>query len=104
MGEEIPKKPPVYIGKKCPECEKGQLIIKRGRFGEFIACDDFPTCKYSEPLIPKPKPKPTKEICPKCGKILVIRIAARTKNKFVACSGFPACDYIQPEEKTIEIL
>ncbi len=104
--EEIPKKPPIYTGKQCPEedCDGGQLIVKRGPFGEFVACDKFPKCKHTEPLIPKPKPKETGETCPECGKHLVVRESSRTKTKFVACEGFPRCTYIQPEEKTIEVL
>lgn len=102
--EEIPKKPPIYIGRDCPECDEGKLVRKRGRFGEFIACDKFPECKYSEPLVPKPKPKPVDESCPECGSPLVIREASRTKSKFIACSSFPKCDYIKPEEKTLEVL
>ena len=102
--EEIPKKPVVYTGKDCLECETGKLIIKRGRFGEFVACDQYPDCKHSEPLIPKPKPKDAGEECPECGKPLVVRASNRTKNKFIACSGFPKCKFINPEEKTIETL
>ncbi len=114
--EEIPKKAPIFTGKSCPDCIeedadrtdeeklKGKLVVKRGRFGEFIACDAFPKCKHTEPLIPKPEPKETGEACPECGAHLVVRTAARTKTKFIACSTFPKCDYIYPEEKTIEVL
>ncbi len=104
-NEEIPKKPAIYTGKECPEdgCG-GELVVKRGPFGEFIACDKFPKCKHTEPLRPKPKPRDTGEKCPECGEALVVRTAARTKTKFVACGAFPKCTYIQPEEKTIEVL
>ena len=102
--EDIPKKPPIYIGRDCPECDKGKLVRKRGRFGEFIACDNFPECKHSEPLVPKPKPKEVDEKCPNCESPLVIRESSRTKSKFIACSAFPKCDYIKPEEKTLETL
>lgn len=103
---KIPKKPPIYTGKNCPEedCDGGHLVVKRGPFGEFVACDNFPKCRHTEPLIPKPKPKDSGEICPQCGKHLVVREAARTKTKFIACEGFPRCTYIHPEEKTIEVL
>ncbi len=108
-NEEIPKKPPIYTGKSCPnvkdgECEDGKLVVKRGPFGEFIACDQFPKCKHTEPLNPKPEPRDTGEKCPECDKALVVREAARTKTKFIACSGFPRCTYIYPEEQTIEVL
>ena len=103
--EIIPKKPIIYTGRDCSECElDGKLIIKRGRYGEFIACDKFPDCKYSENLKPKPIPKETEKICPECGSKLVIREANKTKNKFIACSSFPRCDFIFPEEQAIEVL
>ncbi len=108
-NEEIPKKPPIYTGKNCHEegCPgegKGKLVVKRGPFGEFIACDQFPKCKHTEALDPKPAPRETGEKCPECGKTLVVREANRTKTKFIACSGFPRCTFIYPEEKTIEVL
>ncbi len=105
-NEEIPKKPPIYTGKNCPEedCDGGRLIVKRGPFGEFIACDNFPKCRHTEPLHPKPKPRDTGEVCPECGKHLVVRETRRTKSKFIACEGFPRCTYISPEEHTIEVL
>ncbi|KLO23173.1 DNA topoisomerase I [Marinitoga sp. 1197] len=46
-------------GDKCPECG-GDLIIKSGRFGKFIACSNYPDCKYTAPL-------PARGKCPKCG-------------------------------------
>ncbi len=105
-NEEIPKKPPIYTGKSCPEedCDGGKLVVKRGPFGEFIACDQFPKCKHTESLIPKPKPRDTGEACPNCGSHLVVREAKRTKTKFIACESFPKCEYIVPEDHTIEVL
>ncbi len=114
--KEIPKKAPIFTGKNCPICLeedperpeeeklKGKLVVKRGRFGEFIACDKYPTCKHTEPLVPKPVPRETGEVCEKCGAKLVVRESGRTKTKFIACSTFPKCDYIYPEEQTIEVL
>ncbi|BDU67703.1 MAG: DNA topoisomerase 1 [Candidatus Tyloplasma litorale] len=102
--EKIPKKPPVYTGKNCPECKKGKLIIKRGRYNEFISCDRFPECRHTEPLVPKEKPKDSGEICPECGNKLVVRKSRRTNTKFISCETFPKCSYILPEEKSIDIL
>ncbi len=102
--ETIPVKPVTYTGRDCPICNEGKLIYKRGRFGEFIACDKFPNCKHAESLEPKKEPKESGELCPKCGKSLVVREAKKTKIKFIACSGFPRCTYIYPEERTIETL
>ena len=37
--------------RKCPDCENGRLGIKLGKFGGFIGCSNYPTCKYTKPLI-----------------------------------------------------
>ncbi len=97
MGDAIYKEPETPAGRNCPKCGS-PLVIKKGRYGEFVACSAFPTCDYVE--------KPIKEIvytgekCPKCGKPLVVRKDKKGKT-FVGCSGYPDCKYIQgKEEKT----
>lgn len=90
------KAPLEYLGEECPDC-KGQLVYRYGRFGKFIACENYPDCKYNRPLKEKVKKpaEPTGEDCPECGKPLVKRIS-RYNKEFVACSGFPKCRYIKP--------
>lgn len=98
-------KPPEFIGKKCPKCNH-ELIKKRGRFGEFVACSNYPECKYTEPLVKKPKPIEIKEdygLCPKCGAPLIAR-ESKYGTKFIGCSTFPKCNFIMEKEKTAEIL
>ena len=62
-----------HIG-KCPNCKTGNLSIRRGRFGHFIACDKYPDCKTIFSL-PSAMIKPTKNVCETCGlpKVLVIK-------------------------------
>ncbi len=83
---------PEYIGEKCPECGK-ELIVKNGRFGEFIACSGYPECKYTRKIV-----RTTGIKCPKCGEgELVRRRAAKGKTKgrfFYGCTNYPECDYI----------
>jgi len=64
-----------YIG-KCPNCADGILQIRRGKFGQFIACNKYPDCKTIFSL-PQALIKPTKNICESCKlpKILVIKKA-----------------------------
>ena len=97
-NETMEKIPDELVGEKCPECGH-DLVYRNGRFGRFIACSNFPECRYLRPLEEnkKPAPEPTGEICPECGKPLVKRMS-RYKTEFVACSGFPKCRYIQPNE------
>ena len=83
---------PEYIGEDCPECGK-PLIVKNGRFGEFIACTGYPECKYTRKIV-----RTTGIKCPKCGEgELVRRRANKGKMKgrfFYGCSRYPECDYI----------
>lgn len=94
--DEMEKAPLEYLNEKCPE-DGGELVYRHGRFGKFIACENYPDCKYHRPLKDKVKKpaEPTGEDCPECGKPLVKRIS-RYNKEFVACSGFPKCRYIKP--------
>jgi len=47
---EIKKETAQMLDKKCPECDEGELLYRWGRNGKFIACNNFPTCKYSESI------------------------------------------------------
>ncbi len=68
----------------CELCGK-PMVIRHGRFGEFLACSGFPDCKNTKPIV--------NEIgvdCPECGKPLVQRRSARGR-VFYGCSGYPDC-------------
>jgi len=77
---------PQKIGEPCPECG-GDLVIKTGRYGKFVGCANFPTCRFTRPLMVK-----TGAVCPKDGGDLVER---RTKKgrTFYGCVNYPACDF-----------
>ncbi|MDR3322383.1 MAG: type I DNA topoisomerase [Synergistaceae bacterium] len=83
---------PEEIGEDCPDCGK-PLVIKRGRFGEFIACTGYPDCHYTRRIV-----KTTGVKCPKCGDgELIQRKAGKGKAKgrtFYGCSRYPDCDYV----------
>lgn len=99
--KEMDKAKPVETGELCPECHS-PLVIKKSKFGEFVACSNYPECKYIKPKEVKPVEILENEVCPKCGKPLVKRTSK--KGEFYACSGFPHCRYIkgQEEENKIE--
>ncbi|MEQ8173517.1 MAG: type I DNA topoisomerase [Syntrophomonadaceae bacterium] len=73
-------------GKPCPEC--GQpLLIKHGRFGKFLACSGFPTCRHTESVNQDIGIK-----CPRCqGAIVALR--SRKGRTFYGCSNFPKCEF-----------
>ncbi|HET7342979.1 MAG TPA: type I DNA topoisomerase [Methylomirabilota bacterium] len=83
------------IGEACPECG-GDLIKRRGRFGQFIACSNYPDCKYKRnlPGSERAEDEPTDEKCPTCERPMVIKHGRF--GKFIACSGYPECKTTKP--------
>ncbi|MBA3295764.1 MAG: type I DNA topoisomerase, partial [Acidobacteria bacterium] len=77
-------KPDQILDEKCPKCESN-LVIKQGRFGEFTACTNYPTCKYV-------KQKATGVLCPKDNGDIVERKSRRGK-VFYGCANYPDCDF-----------
>jgi len=75
------------LGKKCPECKTGDLVIRLGRFGKFVSCSRFPDCKYTTPYQEDAGFK-----CPTCGKEGVVR-RTKTGRKFYGCSDYPNCKW-----------
>ena len=83
--------PKVVEGRVCPECGS-PLVYRKGKYGEFIGCSNYPKCKY----IDKQKEEAeviTSHVCPKCGHQLVKRKSKR--GEFVGCSNYPKCDYME---------
>lgn len=76
------------LGRKCPECKEGELVIRLGRFGKFISCSRFPDCKYTEKFIEKTGVK-----CPECKDGDVIVKKSGRGRKFYGCSNYPACKF-----------
>jgi DNA topoisomerase I len=72
---------------KCPKCDKGNLIIRTGRFGKFLACSKFPDCKFTKPFVEETGLK-----CPKDGGQIVIK-KTRKGRKFYGCSNYPDCTF-----------
>ena len=88
------------VGEVCP-LDGGELVYRFGRYGKFIACANFPECRYNRALEQESRPEPEKtgELCPECGSDLVKR-KSRYGTWFVGCSSFPKCRYIQPNENS----
>ncbi|MBN2111621.1 DNA topoisomerase I [Candidatus Woesearchaeota archaeon] len=91
-----------HVG-KCPNCKEGQLSIRKGRFGSFIACDKYPDCKTIFSL-PSALVKPTKNICERCGHPKVLIIKKRKRPQEVCIN--PKCPLKMegyPDEKIREM-
>src|SRR5215208_846584 len=82
----VMKSEPEPIGRKCPE-DGGELVIRYGRFGKFISCANFPTCRYTEPWLEK-----IGVLCPKDGGELVER-KTRKGRTFYGCINYPNCEF-----------
>ena len=90
--ETMEKIAPVQVGRDCPLCGS-PLVQRKGRFGPFIACSNYPTCKHIEKIEKeKEEPQFTGEMCPNCGSPLVTRKGRF--GPFVACSNYPTCKTI----------
>jgi len=84
---EMEKKAPVETGEVCPECGN-KLVIRKGRYGEFTACSNYPECKYI-----KKQEKEHVEImdCPVCNKGKIVERSTKKGKLFYGCNNFPKC-------------
>ena len=85
------KIPVEKIGEPCPLCgesDKGEKVIRVGRFGKFISCSRFPDCKFTDRFVEKINME-----CPKCGTGEVIIKKTKKGRTFFGCSRYPDCDY-----------
>ena len=92
------KKAPEETGEICPNCGN-PLVIKRSKYGEFVACSNYPECKYI-----KTEKETSKEImdCPICkGKI--IEKKTRRGKIFYGCNNYPKCDLAMWDKPTGEL-
>lgn len=95
------KLPVEKTGRMCPECgeaEKGELVIRTGRFGKFISCSRFPECKYTEKIVEKVG----EYKCPKCKEGDVLVRKSRWGKPFYGCSRYPECDWATWKKPGVE--
>ena len=86
--KNMEKKEAEQVGEDCPECGS-PLVKRRGKYGEFIACSNYPNCKYI-----KKEPKKVIEVmsCPKCDGKIIEKKTKRGK-VFYGCNNYPKCDF-----------
>ena len=84
--DAMPKKEATLTGENCPNCGS-PLVIRKGKFGSFTACSNYPSCKYV-----KSDPKEVVEVCncPNCDGKIVEKKSKRGK-VFYGCNNFPKC-------------
>jgi len=74
-------------GEKCEKCG-GKMVLKEGKFGKFLACENYPKCKNTKTVIQKTGVK-----CPDCGEGELIERKTRRGKTFWGCSKYPGCKY-----------
>ncbi|AWI03987.1 type I DNA topoisomerase [Clostridium drakei] len=72
---------------KCEKCGRF-MVIKHGRFGDFLACPGYPECKNTKAIVEELDVK-----CPKCGGNILIKRSKKGR-KFYGCSNYPDCDFV----------
>ena len=103
-GEGLPEVHETVAAEVCPlDPAHGPMVVKRGRFGPFLACSAYPECKATKRLVRGEGGKlqveavqVIDETCPTCGKPLAWRRGRF--GRFIACSDYPACKYIKKKE------
>ncbi|MBU5482769.1 type I DNA topoisomerase [Clostridium sp. MSJ-11] len=72
---------------QCEKCGK-YMVIKQGRFGQFLACPGYPECKNTKAIVEEVDAK-----CPKCGGNIVVKKSKKGR-KFYGCSKYPECTFV----------
>jgi len=86
--DNMEKKKEEETGEMCPLCGN-PLVVRSGKYGKFVACSNYPNCKYV-----KKKEKQVVEICkcPECDGMIVEKTTKKGK-VFYGCNNYPKCKY-----------
>ena len=90
------KVPDVESDEICEMCGR-RMVVKTGRYGKFLACPGYPTCKNTRRIV-----ESTDGVCPKCGGAVVAK-KSKGGRKFFGCANYPKCDFATWNEPTKEI-
>ena len=88
------------VDEKCPKCGH-QMMMKVGRFGKFLACSNFPECKYTASVVKEGEPKlendKSGQPCPTCGaeEKGTLTLKRGKFGSFYGCSRYPDCKYVE---------
>ena len=79
----------------CPKCSE-PLVVRMSKFGKFLACSTFPSCKYTKNILEK-----AGITCPKCGGEIVVKRTKRGK-QFYGCGNYPKCTFAAWKKEDIK--
>ncbi|HZI94227.1 MAG TPA: type I DNA topoisomerase [Patescibacteria group bacterium] len=101
-GESPAPSPTAMHQETCEKCGK-EMVVRRGRFGQFLACTGYPACKNTRRIqinaageVTSKKDRLLEELCPQCGKQMAVKHGRF--GEFTACSNYPECRYIKLKE------
>ena len=107
LRDEIAKVPVEETDLICDKCGS-RMIVKKGRFGKFAACPNYPTCRSTKPLVSTPtgEMEGIGEVvegmkCELCGGEVVLRTGRY--GAFYACARYPECKFTKPKDKEIGV-
>lgn len=88
-NEHMPEKriEPQKLGRACPLCGS-ELVLRDGRFGKFVSCSNYPTCRFTENHLER-----IGVVCPTCKEGDVVRKRTHKGRIFYGCSRYPECDF-----------
>jgi len=92
-NEKMEKIAPKEVGEDCPDCGH-PLVIRRGRYGEFVACSNYPACKHIKKDVTAgvTEDNGTGVKCPKCNEGEIVLKRSKRGRIFYGCNGYPKCD------------
>ena len=96
--DAMPKKEAEKTGEDCPECGS-PLVIRKGKYGEFTACSNFPKCKYIKQV---PREETIICDCPNCDGKIIEKKSKRGK-VFYGCNNYPKCKTAYWDKPTGEL-
>ncbi|MBR5523733.1 MAG: type I DNA topoisomerase [Clostridia bacterium] len=88
--------PEVESSEVCELCGR-RMVIKTGRYGKFLACPGYPTCKNTRRIV-----ESTDGVCPQCGGAIVAK-KSKGGRKFFGCANYPKCDFATWNEPSKEV-
>lgn len=97
--DKMEKAEPEKTGEVCPECG-GDLVIKKGKYGMFTACGNYPKCKF---IKKEPKKIVTIMKCPECGNGEIIEKKTKRGKIFYGCNNYPKCTFASWDKPTGEL-
>jgi DNA topoisomerase I len=88
------------LDENCPECQQ-PLMMRLGKYSQFIGCSNYPECSFSRALKPEAAPILLEQLCQECQSPLQERFGRY--GKFVSCSRYPTCQFM-PSKPTLSIM